>query len=135
MQQPTMEERMVSLEGEVEALKQLFAERITALTQRQDAAENIDRALLKRIDAIGSDLRSFQRETRRGFDELSAGQRALQVNQQALQNEVHMNQQDTIESFKQISDILHDHKEAIDILVAGQQQVIELLRGQPRRND
>ena len=120
MQQQTDKERIAALEQQMERV----TEKLAAIEQRQAASENIDAALLVRIDAVGSALRSFERETRSSFVEQSTDIRYIKVTQ------------------TQILETLADHKQGIESiagqvheLAAGQQQVLEILLGQPRRND
>ncbi|MGH2482073.1 MAG: hypothetical protein ACRDHW_20680, partial [Ktedonobacteraceae bacterium] len=123
-QDQPIEQRVFILEQEVAELKVKVAEQ-----------SDVDIALLRRIDAFISDLHRLERDQRAGFNELKGEITGQRGEITSLKAEVQAHQQDTTNSFEQILSILRDHKEAIDMLTAGQQQVIELLRGKTRWND
>ncbi len=159
MQQPTMEKRVASLESEVEALKRLIDERIDSLEQGQDSASAIDRALLDRIDRISSDLRTFKRDTQRGFENQAVQLREIQWDLKQTKETVTAlidttdNHTNTLQT---LIDAARDHKQGIESLAGqvnelagnvgelagrvgelamGQQHMLELLRGNARRDD
>ncbi len=123
-QEQPLEQRVFILEQEMAEVKVKIAEQ-----------SDVDIALLRRIDAFISDLHRIERDQRAGFSELKGEINELKGEINELKGEFHSAQRETANSFKQISGILSDHKEAITMLVAGQEQIIELLRGNARRND
>ena len=115
-QEPSIEQRVFILEQEMAEVK-----------TKVDEQGNVNIALLRRIDAFISDLHRIERDQRAGFNALRGEITGQRGEIDALKAEVRANQQDTNNSFKQISEILHDHKEAIDLLLAGQQQTKEAI--------
>lgn len=115
-QDQPIEQRVFILEQEMAEVK-----------AKVDEQGNVNIALLRRIDAFISDLHRIERDQRAGFNALRGEITGQRGEIDALKAEVQANQRDTVNSFKQISEILHDHKEAIDILVVGQQQTKEAI--------
>lgn len=120
-------------------------------------------ALLARVDTIGNDLRRVERSQIRGFEEVRAGQDELRASHEQLRAEVRAGHEyltarlDAVEDdLTQVVEMGVKRREAIDMLLEGQQahteaitslqkgqqevmaglqQVIEMLMGKPRRND
>ena len=113
MEQRSTEQRLSALESEVAALK--------VFKQEQ---ENRDLALLARIDGFIDDLRRVERVQMKAFDHLSSEVRDIK----AEVGDIKATQ--TV-----IVDAVKDHKQAIEQLAIGQQQILALLTGDPRRND
>lgn len=113
MPEQSLEERVANLEAEV-----------TALKLAKQAQEDRDIALLARIDNFIDDLRRVERTQLRAFDA-----QAVQLN--GLDRRM-----DTVETnVATLIDAAKDHKQAIESLAAGQQQILEILIGKPPRND
>lgn len=98
------------IEQRVFILENKLAELEARQAQKERDQSDIDIALLRRIDSFIGDLHRIERDQRKSFDELKAGQKGE-------------------------AEILKDHKAAIESLAAGQQQIIALLTGSPPRND
>lgn len=100
-QEPTLEQR-------VEHLESLVAE----LRRKQADGEDIDQALLRRVDMFLSDMHLLKNSQSRGFEAVLQSQREQKT-------------------------LLQTQGRSIDVLIEGQQQIIEWLIGgkQPPRND
>lgn len=106
MQQPTIEERLSALEDEVAELK-----------QARHNQDTINGALLARIDSFIGDLHRVERDQRRGFDELRAGQKNLEARMDRFEGRM-----DRIEEGQQA-------------LQAGVDQIVAILTGKAKTND
>lgn len=117
MQQPTTEERLARLEKDVAKLK-----------LQRAIQETRDIALLARIDTFIEDLHRVERTQLRGFEELKAEQQEIKAELQEMRA-------DQKTAFATAADTIRDHKQAIEAIAAGQQQILSLLRGNLPRND
>ncbi|HLZ60146.1 MAG TPA: hypothetical protein VKR06_24615 [Ktedonosporobacter sp.] len=128
MPQQNIEERVTILESKVAKLE-----------SAKGTQETRDLALLARIDGFIDDLHRVERVQMRGFETVMAVQReqateikGLKVDVQELKVDVQELRGD-VQGLKEgqslLVDIAKDHKKAIDSLLAGQRQIIELLTG------
>lgn len=106
----TNEERLAALERDVAELKQ--ARRIQ---------EDRDVALLARIDGFIDDLRRIERVQMRSFEGL-----ATRMNEGFATAH---------EDIGELALVAKNHKEALDSIMASQQQIIAILTGNPKTND
>jgi hypothetical protein len=116
-EQHTVEERLTILE-----------QRVAEFERFRHAQEDRDIALLARIDGFIDDLRRIERVQMRGFEELKSEQQEIKADLQEVKAEQK-------KAFATVADTMRDHKQALETLAAGQQQIITLLTGQAPRND
>lgn len=99
-EEPTIEQRVENLEG-------LVAE----LRRKQADGEDVDQALLRRIDMFISDMHLLKNSQSRGFEAVLQSQREQKI-------------------------LLQAQGRSIDVLIQGQEQLISfLMGGKPPRND
>lgn len=140
-EQQTTEQRLSQQEKEIVQLRNDLsdlAERIAILKEQQESASNIDRALLHRVDAFGSELRRFEGETRRSFEavrsdisEVKADVSGVKADTNGIKAELQIVQ----ENVAILVGVARDHKKGIEELSAGQQQILTILLGEQRRDD
>src|SRR5258708_10306569 len=93
----------------------ILESKIAELERFRQSLDDRDIALLRRVDDFIDDLRRVERVQMRSFDALAAGQKDLEA---------------------RLTSKLDEHTEAIDVLVAGQQQIIAPLTAcKSQRND
>ena len=120
MSEQSIEQRLSTVEGKIAAIE-IFKREQELFKQKQ---ENRDLALLARIDGFIDDLRRVERVQMRSFDTIIATQREQAAEIKELK-----------ETQAVLVDAAKDHKQAIESLAQGQQQIITLLTGKPPRND
>jgi septation ring formation regulator EzrA len=112
-EQLTTEERLSRLESDVAELQHAKREQ-----------ENRDIALLARVDGFIDDLRRVERTQMRAFDELRAGQQEQKTAIERLN-----------EGQQELQTGLTGLAGQVRGLAAGQQQILEILLGNPPRNN
>ncbi len=138
-QQPSTDQRLSNLEIEVASLRKQVAERLATLEQRQNRADDVDTALLIRIDSFIADLHRVERDQKRGFDDLKTGQKNLEADVAVLVETARDHKMAIELVASQVNKLAGNVNELtgnVGELARGQQQIIEMLMGgQPRRND
>ncbi|MGH2505873.1 MAG: hypothetical protein ACRDHZ_00400 [Ktedonobacteraceae bacterium] len=141
MAQHNTEQRLAAIEEQISLLLR-FKEEQELAKQEQEAH---DIALLARIDSLSEDMRRIERVQIRGFEETRAGHKYANAVLDTIEDEQTRLVEIAVNHTQAINTLLEGqqaHKEAIKSLqesqqqlLVGQQQIIEMLMGKPRRND
>lgn len=113
----TTEQRLSALEREFADLKRQIA-------VKQAEQETLDQALLARIDSF---LASQARQER---SQLTIFQQTMAAHKEHDRDLGALKRND-----ESIAEVLANHKQALEELLAGQAQIIALLKGEQKRND
>lgn len=109
----------------------LLESRVEELERQRLVQEDRDLALLARIDNFIDDLRRIERVQMRSFETIMAHQKEQDNRLASLETKV-----DGLEStVATLVDAAKDHKQAIESLAQGQQQILAILTGGRGRND
>ncbi len=133
-EQQTTEQRLSQQEKEIIQLRKELSDlaaSVTILKEQQESASNIDRALLHRIDAFGSEARRFEGETRRSFEAVRSDISGVKADVNGVKAELQIVQK----NIAILVDVAKDHKKGIEELSVGVQQILSILLGEQRRND
>lgn len=102
----------------------LLESRVEELERQRLVQEDRDLALLARIDNFIDDLRRIERVQMRSFETIMTHQKEQDTRLDMLETKV-----------ATLIDAAKDHKQAIESLAQGQQQILAILTGGRGRND
>lgn len=123
-QEPTLEQRVFSLERKIEELERF-----------RIASEMRDTGLMQRADEILTELHTLQRDAGRGFIQQLSTQKDIQTRLENLEQAVAALVETGKGHKEVIEELVRNNDMRLAALEAGQQQILEILLGQTRLHD